>query len=76
MEDKKDEKMTEKRDVAFIELSWNDQEDLLSLADSEQFKDVILKESYKSIKVIQEFIEREEYEKCGRIQKIINKYKL
>ena len=49
MEDKKDQKMTEKRDIPFIELSWNDQEDLLSLADSEQFKDVILKESYKSI---------------------------
>lgn len=49
MDEKKDKKMTEKREVTHIELTWDDQEDLLSLANSEQFSHFILEESLKAI---------------------------
>ena len=41
--------MTEKREVTYIELTWEDNEDLLSLAESEQFTHFILEESLKAI---------------------------
>lgn len=49
MNEKKDKKMTEKREVTFIELSWDSQEDLADLANSEQFQNFILEESLKAI---------------------------
>jgi|TARA_S200002703_G_scaffold120451_1_gene106283 hypothetical protein len=49
MNEKKDKKMTEKREVTFIELSWDSQEDLVDLANSEQFQNFILEESLKAI---------------------------
>lgn len=49
MDEKKDKKMTEKREVTYIELTWEDNEDLLSLAESEQFTHFILEESLKAI---------------------------
>ena len=42
MNEKQDKKMTEKREVTFIELSWDSQEDLVDLANSEQFQNFIL----------------------------------
>jgi len=38
-----------KREVTHIELIWEDQEDLLNLASSDQFKTFILEESLKAI---------------------------
>lgn len=49
MNEKKDKKMTEKREVTFIELSWDSQEDLVDLVNSEQFTNFILEESLKAI---------------------------
>lgn len=49
MNEKKDKKMTEKREVTFIELSWDSQEDLADLVNSEQFTNFILEESLKAI---------------------------
>lgn len=49
MDNEKDKKMTEKREVTFIELSWDSQEDLDELANSEAFQHFILEESLKAI---------------------------
>ncbi len=49
MDEKDNKKMTEKREVTYIELTWEDNEDLLNLANSEQFSHFILEESLKAI---------------------------
>lgn len=37
------------REAVFIEIDWNNTEDLIDLANSPKFKDFVLKESYKAI---------------------------
>ena len=45
--EKEDKKM--EREAVFIEIDWENQEDLIELSKSPKFKDFVLKESYKSI---------------------------
>ena len=45
--EKENKKM--EREAVFIEIDWDNQEDLISLAQSPKFKDFVLKESYKAI---------------------------
>ena len=37
------------REAVFIEIDWDNQEDLITLANSKKFKQFVLKELYKSI---------------------------
>ena len=37
------------REAVFIEIDWDNQEDLITLANSKKFKQFVLKESYKSM---------------------------
>jgi len=47
----KDLKINEKKqDPTFIELVWDDKQDLIELQDEAKFTDFILRESYKSVK--------------------------
>jgi hypothetical protein len=48
MEEEKNEKIGQ-REIPFIELTWEDSEDLMSLATSSQFSDFILEESLMAI---------------------------
>jgi|TARA_R100000482_G_C5130891_1_gene151814 hypothetical protein len=45
--EKEDKKM--EREAVFIEIDWENQEDLIELSKSPKFKDFVLKESYKAI---------------------------
>ena len=45
--EKEDKKI--EREAVFIEIDWNNQEDLFELANSHKFNNFVLKESYKAI---------------------------